>query len=115
MLAVAAIALLAFALTRGEDVGVEGRGLGGSAAERIADPPRVYPYPREAIRRFVAECVRAAPGERRTCRCVVADLQTRLPYPEYAAADRAIRRGDPIPPRARREFDAATRLCREAA
>jgi hypothetical protein len=96
-------------------VGGTGRAGGERAAESIADPPRVYPYPRAAVRRFVAECVRSAPAERRTCRCVIDDLQTRLPYDEFAAADRAIRRGDPVPERARREFAAATRLCRESA
>ena len=115
MLAVAALAAVAFALTRGDDVGDAGRGLGGQAPKRMADPPRVYPYPPAVVKRFVRECVRAAPAERRTCRCVVDDLQTRLPFKEFAAADAAIRRGAPIPERAKREFDAATRLCRESA
>lgn len=90
-----------------------GTGAGGQAAESVVAPTRIYPYPRGAVRRFVAECVRSAPEERRTCRCVIDDLQTRLPYREFAAADRAIRRGEPLPPRARRAFGAATRLCRE--
>lgn len=89
-----------------------GTGMGRQAAESVVAPPRVYAYPRRAVRRFVAECVRSAPEERRTCRCVIDDLQARLPYREFAAADRAIRQGERLPPRARRAFGAATRYCR---
>ena len=89
-----------------------GTGAGGQAAESVVAPRRVYPYPRRVVRRFLSECVRSAPEERRTCRCVIDDLQTRLPYRDFTAADRAIRRGEQLSPRARRAFDAATRLCR---
>ena len=109
------VAAAAFLMTRGDDGDGAGRGAGGRAAESIVTPPRIYPYPAPAVRRFIRECVRSAPDERRTCRCVVGDLQTRLPYEEFAAADRAIRRGQAMPERARREFDAATRYCRESA
>ena len=92
-----------------------GSGAGTRAAESIVDPPRIYPYPAAAVRRFVAECVRSAPDERRTCRCVIDDLQTRLPYDDFASADRATRRGERLRPRARRAFAAATRLCQATA
>jgi hypothetical protein len=110
--AAAAIAAVAFALTRGDGEDEAGERAGVRAARSVVTPPRVYPYPAPVVRRFVRACVREAPGEGRTCRCVIADLQTRLPYPEFQAADQAIRRGRPLPARARREFDASTRLCR---
>ncbi len=109
------VAVAVLLIRHGDDEGRTGDAAGGRAAESIVTPPRIYPYPEAAVRRFVRECLRSAPDELRTCRCVVEDLQTRLPYDQFAAADRAIRRGRPIPERARREFDAATRLCRESA
>ena len=108
-----AAAVLLIASGDGSDAG--GQAAGGRAARSIVTPPRIYPYPAAAVRRFVAECVRSAPDERRTCRCVVDDLQTRLPYREFAAADRATRGGRPLPARARRAFVAATRFCRATA
>ena len=114
-MAAAAIAVVAFALTRGDGDDVAGTRAGDRAARSIVTPPRIYPYPAPVVRRFVRACVRQAPGEGRTCRCVIADLQTRLPYPEFEAGDEAIRRGEPLPAGVRRELDAATRLCRASA
>jgi hypothetical protein len=82
------------------------------AAQRALTPPRIYPYPAAAVREFVDACVRSAPREERTCRCVVDNLQTRLSYRDFASADRAIRRGQPPSSRAKGAIDAATRECR---
>lgn len=115
MVAAVALALVAIAVIGGDEEESIGARAGVRAARSIVTPPRIYPYPAPAVRRFVAECVRAAPDERRTCSCVIGDLQTRLPYRDFAAADRAIRDGRPLPQPARREFDAATRYCRATA
>src|SRR4051812_7379282 len=97
LLAVAAIAIaVAAALHGGPE---RGRSYGGRrAAESIVNPPRIYPYPAAAVRDFLSACTEPAPdaAEARVCRCVVDDLQTRLPYADFAAADRAIRAGRPL-------------------
>jgi hypothetical protein len=116
LLAVAAIAIaVAAALDGGSE---RGRSyVGRRAAESIVHPPRIYPYPAAAVRDFVAACSKSAPNatEARICRCVVDDLQTRLPYADFAAGDRAIRAGRPLPPRASGAIAASTRECRRAA
>jgi hypothetical protein len=113
LLAAAAIAVVvAVALPERDDH--SGTRAGARAARSVVVPPRIYPYPAAAVRDFVDGCVRSAPAEERTCRCVVDDLQTRLPYADFAAADRAIRRGQPPSRRARGAIDAATRECRRS-
>jgi hypothetical protein len=115
LLAVAAIAVAIAAALDGESDG--GRSyVGRRAAESIVDPPRIYPYPPAAVRDFIRACAASAPdaAEARVCGCVVDDLQTRLPYSEFAAADRAIRAGSPLPRRASGAIAASTRDCRRA-
>jgi hypothetical protein len=112
--AAAGAVVLAVVLLRGGGGDDTGARAGERAAQSIVTPPRIYPYPAPAVKRFVAACVRSAPDEERTCRCVVDDLQTRLPYADFAAADAAIRRGQTLPPRARGAIDASTRECRAA-
>jgi hypothetical protein len=113
-----AVALLAAAAVAGAvalTVGGDDRArVAPDAARHVLTPSRIYPYPDAAVRDFVDACVRSPPDEERTCRCVVDDLQTRLPYRDFAAADRAIRRGQPPSARARGAIDVATRECREA-
>jgi hypothetical protein len=116
LLAAAAVALVLVAVLGGGGDGHRtGARVGARAAQSIVVPPRIYPYPASAVRDFMGACVRSAPAEERTCRCVVDDLQTRLPYADFAAADAAARRGRPLPPRARIAIDASTRECRRAA
>src|SRR4051794_16077075 len=116
LLAVAAIAIAVAAAFDGESEPGPSY-VGRRAAQSIVDPPRIYPYPQAAVRDFVAACSASAPDatEARTCGCVVDDLQTRLPYSDFAAADRAIRAGRRLAPRASGAIAAATRECRRAA
>jgi hypothetical protein len=117
--ALLAVAAIAIAVAASLDGGSERRPshVGRRAAQSIVDPPRIYPYPAAAVRDFISACTASAPDatEARICRCVVDDLQTRLPYPDFAAADRAIRAGRPLPPRADGAIAASTRDCRRAA
>jgi hypothetical protein len=116
--AVALLAVAAIAITMALDGGSKRRPsyVGRRVAQSIVHPPRIYPYPAAAVRDFVAACATSAPDatEARICRCVVDDLQTRLPYADFAAADRAIRAGRPLPPRANGAIAASTRECRQA-
>ena len=116
LLAVAAIAIAVAAAL--DDGGSKRRPsyVGRRVARSIVHPPRIYPYPAAAVGDFVAACAKSAPDatDARICRCVVDDLQTRLPYPDFAAADRAIRAGRPLPPRASGAIAASTRECRQA-
>jgi hypothetical protein len=115
VLAAAAVVVVAVAALDGDGSDRTGERVGVRAARSIVTPPRIYPYPAAAVSDFVGACVMSAPDEVRTCRCVVDDLQTRLPYPEFQAGDRAVRRGQPLPPRAKAAIDAATRECRRVA
>jgi hypothetical protein len=115
LLAVAAIAIALAATLDGESKRQPSY-VGRRVAQSIVHPPRIYRYPAAAVSDFVAACAKSAPDatEARICRCVVDDLQTRLPYPDFSAADRAIRAGRPLPPRANGAIAASTRECRQA-
>jgi hypothetical protein len=112
LLAAAAAIAVAVALIARGGRDHTGEGAGARAAQSIVVPPKVYPYPATAVQRFVRSCARTGSGEESTCACVVDDLQTRLPYADYAAADRAVRSGRAPPPGAAAAIAASTRLCR---
>ena len=76
----------------------------------MADPR--YEYPPEVVRGFVAACASSA-SQRAVCRCTIERLQSTLPYAEFAAADRAVRAEQPVPPHARAAIGEATEACRE--
>jgi hypothetical protein len=106
---VAAAALLAACGGSGEPKDA-GRAAGSQGGAGVARPR--YPYPAARVREFVAACA-ATPDQRKVCGCTIEWLQSTLPYPEFAAADRAIRAGRPVPQGARTAIRAATEACRE--
>lgn len=72
----------------------------------------LYEYPPAAVDEFTGACA-ATSSQRTVCDCTIERLQSTLPYREFAAADRAIRAGRPVPPRAKGALADATEACRE--
>jgi hypothetical protein len=71
-----------------------------------------YRYPAGVVRTFVDECAGSS-SQRKVCGCTIERLESTLPYPQFAAADRAIRSGRVVTRDTRAAIDAATEACRE--
>jgi hypothetical protein len=69
-------------------------------------------YPKSAEKNFLTSC-NAQPGTTKAyCQCTLTQIEKKLPFSEFKAADTALRTGKQTSPKARTAFLSAIQGCR---